>query len=279
MFHRSCFALALLAVSVGQTTSLASGIPYHPGPYSPITYDFSGTLNQPIDGSTSFRGSFTFDNGLPPGAGGTTAGAIGLGFAKMAAVGNPTVSMEIGGQTFVFTTPTALVSSGEPGVWIQPNPNPWVWFTFQGQGLLSYPASIGSSQQLWTDANVTIPNKGSQDFLLTTSQNGVSASGQTASMTINLLNTAGNIWAMNPNATSLPLLKLPDFNINQFDLQVALPNGSQETATGSLTKLEPEVATPEPSTIAIFSLLAAGSLIYRHCRRTTGTRACDHPNR
>ena len=28
---------------------------------SPVTYDFTGTLNQPVDGSTTFTGSFTIN--------------------------------------------------------------------------------------------------------------------------------------------------------------------------------------------------------------------------
>lgn len=52
MLHRlACVALLLALFSVSSPRANAS----------PITYDFTGVLNQPYDGTTSFSGSFTID--------------------------------------------------------------------------------------------------------------------------------------------------------------------------------------------------------------------------
>ncbi len=266
MFTRACLAFTALAFLVATSMTHASGI--GPGPYSPITYDFSGVLNQPIGGSKAFSGSVSFDNGVLPGIG---TDEIGAGTPP---VGTAPATLRVAGLTFAFTNPTTPNPGPDPGTWTPPLANPQILFTFNATGASN--PGYGYLYNEYTRAGLPIPGGGAQGFLLTTNQAGTSASGQSASMTINLLNTAGNIWALSPNATTYPGLSLPDFNVNQFNLQISQPNGSQVSATGHLTNLEPEVATPEPSTIAIFSLLAACSLIYRHVRRPSGSRACEN---
>ncbi len=264
MFYRPWFTIAALAFTVAPSAAYSSGIPYHPGPYSPITYDFSGLLNQPIGGSTAFSGTVSFDNGALP----------GIGTDEISAGANPlgtnAATLKAGGQTFTFANPIPPAPGPDPGTWAPPVANPLILFTFNALSSLSssdpaYVYTLAHSD--YTNAGLLNPNGGAQGFLLTTNQAGTSASGQSASMTINLLNTAGNIWALSPNATTYPGLALSAFNINQFNLQITQPNGSQVSASGYLTRLEPEVATREPSTITIFSLLAACSLSYRRARQ------------
>jgi hypothetical protein len=58
MFTDGARWLGLLAVCFAFAT--------RPACASPLTYEFSGTLNQPYNGSTQFSGTFTYNTSLPP---------------------------------------------------------------------------------------------------------------------------------------------------------------------------------------------------------------------
>ena len=271
MFTRACLAFATLAFLVATSIAHASGI--GPGPYSPITYDFSGVLNQSVGGSASFSGTFTINGAEPQGPG---PGTIAIGATPL---GSTSATLNVGGQAFAFENPIPPVPGSVPGSWYPPVANPLILFTFNALSASdpSYRYTLVHSD--YTQAGLPVPIGGAQGFLLTTNQAGPSVSGQSASMTINLLNSAGSIWPLSSNATRYPLLSLPDFNINQLNLQITQASGTTVSATGYLTRLEPESTIPEPSTIAIFSLLLACSLIYGQTRRPYGSRACENAPR
>ena len=264
MLKRFCFGAALAALLAGQS-ALASGINSALYPPSPITYDFSGVLNQPVNGSTSFSGTLTFNNSTI----GNVWGSTIYGFGP-ATFGSTPLTLSVGGQAFSFVNPTSPVPGADPGTWQTPSPNPNMLYVFNAPNPQLFP---GTASSIWANSafakvQFALLNQGSQQFALATVQPALSRSGMAASLGINLINTAGNIWpTSNFNPTGLPILKLPDFNINQVALLITPPKGSQETVTGYLTSLQPETITPEPGTIAIFAMLGACSLLYRHIRR------------
>ncbi len=264
MLKRFCFGAAFAALLAGQS-ALASAINSATYTPSPITYDFSGVLNQPVNGSTSFSGTLTFDNNTTGNGWGGDGYGLGPG-----AFGSSPLTLNVGGQAFAFVNPTSPVPGADPGTWQTPSSNPNMLYVFNAPNPQLFP---GTASSIWANSafakvQFALLSQGSQQFALATVQPALSRSGMAASLGINLINTAGNIWPTSDlNPTGFPILKLTDFNINQIALLIAPPHGSPETVTGSLTSLQPETITPEPGTIAIFAMLGACSLLYRYMRR------------
>jgi hypothetical protein len=87
----------LVRFSSALAVSIALYIPAALGA-SPITYDFAGTVSQPVDGSSQFSGSFTIDSvpNVPvatPGGSGSVVGEDGAAVS---------VTVHIGGQTLTY---------------------------------------------------------------------------------------------------------------------------------------------------------------------------------
>ena len=264
MLKRFCFGAAFAALLAGQS-ALASGINSALYPPRPITYDFSGVLNQPVNGSTSFSGTLSFDNNAAVGWGSSVYGSVPTSYLS-----STPLTLNVGGQAFSFVNPASPLPGADPGTWQTPLPNPTLSYIFNAPNPQVFP---GTASSIWANSafakvQFALLSQGSQQFALATEQQALSRSGMAASLGINLINSAGNMWpTSDPNPTGLPILKLPDFNINQVALLITPPNGSQETVSGYLTSLQPETITPEPGTIAIFAMLGTCSLLYRHFRR------------
>ena len=251
MLKRFCFGAAFAALLAGQS-ALASGINNATYTPSPITYDFSGVLNQPVNGSTSFSGSFTLDSNTPGYFGGTYSVRDGEPLGPVA------LTLRLGGAT--YETPPALSL---------------ILFQFNAPGPLGYNgASTAGLVTSMGSVQFAQPLQGADQFVLEANPPTLSPGGG-GGFAINLINNwkTGSLWPFSDlngpklNGPKLPILRLSDFDIAQVALNIATPNGSWETVSGYLTGLQPETITPEPGTIAIFAMLGACSLLYRHIRR------------
>lgn len=111
---------------------------------SPITYDFTGTLNQPINGSSQFSGSFTIDSSNPNGGGGViTPGGSGTVIGENG--DQVSMTVHLGGQRIDFVNtpqgPNSARFEAIGGVAIEvplpPMAAPTVVFSVAGRALTS----------------------------------------------------------------------------------------------------------------------------------------------
>lgn len=89
--HAKVSGAIAVAIAIGLGAPRISGA-------SPITYDFTGTLNQPVDGSTRFSGTFTIDS--------VPNTNVGLIFGEYAGIGEDgaavSLSLRLGSQTISY---------------------------------------------------------------------------------------------------------------------------------------------------------------------------------
>ncbi len=131
----------LLRLTLALAVSVVVGIP-RIAAADPITYDFTGTLQQPIDGTTTFSGALTI-NGTP-----TEQGPPG-DLVRMVTEGGSDVSLSLnlGGQVFNIVNSTQ-------------NPFTYVAFSAEGQDPSYSPPDVLMS--LWGAFN---PSKAAQPVL------------------------------------------------------------------------------------------------------------------
>jgi PEP-CTERM motif len=87
MLNRVALAVAVLVLISTPRIAVAS----------PITYDFTGTLNQPVDGATTFNGSLTF-NATPTGSEVPIAG-----YSVSETGSDVSLTVNVGGQVMNFS--------------------------------------------------------------------------------------------------------------------------------------------------------------------------------
>jgi hypothetical protein len=205
------------------------------GTASPITYEFSGTLAQPINGSTAFSGTFSYE---------LTTTEFGAGDLLTRSVGSHAM-LNVGGKSFDFIN-----------------------YSF---------TELGPSPTYTFDAN----SKGQGDNFIFQGDRGTIASSsapssQSAAMTIHLGDPSGT--AFPASGTSLPKLNLSSFAIRDFSVTLNPPASSAMSAvaraesggpvTGTITTLSVEAQTvPEPTTLALFTLIGLGVAARRRLRR------------
>jgi PEP-CTERM motif len=174
---------------------------------SPITYDFSGTLAQPYNGSSLFSGSFSFESSTA----GFGGGNLVAGYAGASA------SLTIGGQTYQFRNNT----SGDTGTGQAASQDvqiPNVWYQF-------------------------VHDKSAADSFNLIASNGVkvdSVQSPVAMMSIHLNDLTGT--ALSPSGLTLPSLDLKDFSTRQLTFS---PSPDAPAILGTITNLQavPEPST------------------------------------
>jgi hypothetical protein len=206
---------------------------------SPVSYDFSGTFAQPVDGQTQFSGTFTYDTSLPlyPGANQSATTHYYAG-APTDPNGTPIgISLRLGND------PTNVL--GDP-----------IGGTRYTELIVTHSAA---ADEINVDAYFPTPPFTHVD-------------GGWFRVTIGALNDntqgPGPLTSLSPPAA----LNLGSFNNGiQF---IFNSGGNGPVDVGTITSLTPTAAVPEPTTLAAFTILAAG-LAAHHRWRATAHKACQ----
>jgi len=190
---------------------------------SPITYDFAGTFNQPVNGSNQFSGSFTIDSNptVPIALPSWDSGGVGENGSDVS------LTVNMGGQTVNFvntsqnpenaTFQAAVIGSGMTGASAPPVS---VDFTLQGY--------LGTNNPIGLSLNFSHPG------------------------------------------TDLQLADIGNLNSPSFTASVVAtnpPGAPSQSVNGSLTSIE-QVPAPEPSTLAVFAVMAIAAMAHRRFRRS-----------
>jgi hypothetical protein len=196
---------------------------------SPLTYDFTGTLNQPVDGSTTFTGSFTIN-------------------------ANPTVW-----SSATVNPPDLPVMSGvfESGSDISLTVN-------LGGQMINYvntpqfPGSARFSLTTWSDLMNMSPGLAGLKGPLLEFTVGGGANGGNITFGMIFESPGGVEQLSNLRGVSLPL---------NTSYVTVYDSSSQQGAAGSITSIE-AVSVPEPSALVVSAMLGIAAMVYRHCHNS-----------
>jgi PEP-CTERM motif len=220
---------------IGLAAVLVCGV--SPAWATPITYAFSGTLDQPYNGSSQFSGTFTYDTDLPL---------------------NPNVQPYPGWSYY----------SGVP---VDPSEPP-LSLTFNLGNTPS--SSFGTLQS--SEMIVTHTQGGYDGFYIEEQLQSNSSSGGGQSVFANIGMVNDNSIQNGPfTSTNPPLsLNLASFSMGaQLDITISPSNGQGATYVGTITALV-ETPAPEPASLLVFGILGAG-LWRKHRRASQGWKGRD----
>jgi hypothetical protein len=195
---------------------------------SPLTYDFTGTLNQPVDGSTTFTGSFTIN-------------------------ANPTVWSSATVNPPDFPVMSGVFESGSD-----------VSLTVNlGGQMINYvntpqfPGSARFSLTTWSDLmNMSPGLPGLAGPFVEFTVGGVANGGNFFSMIFEC--PGGGEQLSNLRGVSFPL------NTSYVTLY---DSSSNQWAAGSITSIE-AVSVPEPSALVVSAILGIAGMAYRRCHNS-----------
>ena len=207
---------------------------------TPITYEFSGTLDQPYNGSSQFSGTFTYDTDLPL---------------------NPNVQ-PYPGWSYYSRVP---VDPSEPPLSL----------TFNLGNTPS--SSFGTMQNI--EMIVTHTQGGYDGFYIEEGYSPNSVSGNAPSVFANIGMVNDNSIQNGPfTSTNPPLsLNLASFSMGaQLDVTISPSNGQGAAYVGTITSLV-ETSAPEPASLLVFGILGAG-LWRRHRRASERSKGRDRTN-
>lgn len=205
---------------------------------TPITYAFSGTLDQPYDGSSQFSGRFTYDTDLPL---------------------NPMV-LPYADWSYYSGTPA---NASEPPLSL----------TFNLGNTPS--SSFGTMQNI---EMIVTHTQGDYDGFYIEGQllsNSGSGGQQSVFANIGMLND--NSVQSGPFASTAPplSLNLASFSMGaQLDVTISPGNGQGAAYVGTITSLV-ETSAPEPTSLLVFGILGAG--LWRRHRRASERLKRRHP--
>lgn len=227
----------ITAILIG-THSVAQG--------TPITYDFTGILTQPMNGTDQFSGSFTFNadptaanvGGLGLDANGTslsfTPAALDPGVPIAEYGSEVSLTVKIGGQVIQYTNtaqnPTLASLTAGRAVVDDPFYRYIDTVAIQGMGTTKNPNNS------YTNGSFSLVFQGSGDPIF----------GNVSRQQV------ANLQAFPFSADSLKGMSAADASGNNY--------------TGFLTSIE-MVSAPEPSGLAIFAILAMAGCAGRHLSR------------
>ena len=207
---------------------------------SPISYEFSGTLAQPLNGSTAFSGTVSYDP--------TTSGLSAGSFFSSSVGAHATLI--VGGQSYEFVD-HSFSAQGSPSTY-QFDANS------KGQGdNFTFNGPISAS---------VVPN--------TANPTSSDANAQGAAMTLHLGDPSGT--AFPSSSPNLPPLDLARFSVRDLSVTIIPPSPGGMNAiadpifvTGTINSLSPEPqAAPEPTTLALFAMIGLGLAVRWKIRRT-----------
>jgi hypothetical protein len=212
--------LAVLVLGSTATCGLAS----------PITFDFSGTLAQPINGSTAISGTFSYEQAIT----GLTTGKLVGGWAGALA------TLKVGGLSYEFTN---YNFSSRPSSSFEFDANS------KGQGdNFTFQGPFGSS----TSGSYPNPSAAMTIHLGDPSATAFPASNP-------------NLPTLN-----LASFSIRDFSVTITPSQSSIPSesGGGTPIKGTITSLSPEFqAAPEPTTLALFTMIGLGLAVRWKVRR------------
>jgi hypothetical protein len=201
------------------------------GTASPISYEFSGTLAQPINGSTAFSGTVSYD---------PTVSGLSNGNSFSSSVG-ANATLIVGGQSFDFVD-HSFSAQGSPSSY---------QFDANSKGQGDNFTFVGPVSASVAPSATNPPN--------------TDTSAEGASMTLHLGDPSGTTFpSSSPN---LPALNLSNFSVRELNATIIWPSTggmnstppSGTTLTGTITSLSPEPqAAPEPSTLALCAMIGIG---------------------
>lgn len=219
-----------LTIALAVSTLLGTGLTARS---TPITYDFSGTLDHSYQGSNQFSGTFTYDTDLPL----NTSIEPSPGWSYYTGVpadpSEPVLSLKFNLGNTPSTTFGQLQSdelivahqaSGSDGFFIQ-------------EEFLSRPGSGGGPTTVWAELGMA----------------------------------NNNLIQRGPFSSTSPpsYLNLQDFSIGaDLTVQINPTNGTGQMYVGTITSLTLETATPEPRSFLIFAFLGIGGKALRFRRRS-----------
>jgi hypothetical protein len=217
---------------------------------SPITYDFSGTLSQSINGSTAFSGTFSYDPiGMEFGSGNLLTRWLGSH-----------ATLNVGGESYEFKNYMLPSGSGNNLQLPGPSPN----YTFDAN-------SIGQGDNFTFQA--------ADGKILGSSDQ----SAPTVAMTIHLGDPSGT--AFPPSSPNLPLLNLTNFSVRDFSVTIPLSGpsvtgtmagaativgGTPITGTITSLSLDPQPQNiPEPTSLVVLATIGLAVATQRRFRSTS----------
>jgi PEP-CTERM motif len=222
MEFRSLFLAALVLAGIASR-----------GAASPIAYDFSGTLAQPINGSTAFSGTVSFES--------TVTGFSNGNFFSSSVGAHATVI--VGGQSYEFVD-HSFSAQGSPSTYEFDANSKGQGDNFTFVGPISASVVPSPTNPTSSDANA-----------------------QGAAMMLHLGDPSGT--AFPSSSPNLPALNLSSFSIRDLSVTIIPPSpggmntdpttASGTTVSGTITSLtlEPQ-AVPEPTTLALFAMIGFG---------------------
>jgi hypothetical protein len=199
---------------------------------TPITYAFSGDLNQPIDGSTQFSGTLTTERAIAIGG--------GNGWAIELSVPNQV--------TLSFGDHSVSITSGATGREISSD--------YYHNSTIN--GNVGDTFKVIMDASSAV--------------NGLDPAlyGSGLHVSLSMTDPAGDVYPNTSPLLTLPTILLANFP--QISVSITLQTDPSVTVTGTLTSFAPAgdsapVPAPESGTLAIFALLGVGGMAYNRCVR------------